>query len=310
MSQSQTKEDSSNILVSGLPSDFDEVRLRALFGVYGEVVSCKIMVDIDTGTSKGFGFVRYTKAADAAKAIEAMNGKKLSQSTTRALCVVLAHHDGMPTIAENERVYVRNLPVHVTEGDVRTTFGEFGEVAECKVLRHPPPDGRSKGVAFVRFKTVEAAQQAVARLQGARPFGSMNGTEYAKPLMVRFAESQEVRQQRHAKGLDGSLSLPPVPSPPSPTIITSPVMMMMPPSSPQQQIFWQDPQTGCVFAAPQQNMMSTSQPNMMSTSQPNIQLMPQNMIMPFPAFQGQQQPAQLSPPNMAGMTMGTWMYRV
>ncbi len=53
------------------------VRENDLLGVveeYGEVVSCKIIKDRDTGRSKGFGFVEMAEAADAEKLIQELNG--------------------------------------------------------------------------------------------------------------------------------------------------------------------------------------------------------------------------------------------
>eukprot|EP00759_Apiculatamorpha_spiralis_P021610 PhF_6_TR26294/c1_g1_i1/m.37694/K13208/ELAVL2_3_4; ELAV like protein 2/3/4 len=193
----------ANIFVAGLPVDFDEVRLRALFGVYGEILSCKIMVDIDSGISKGFGFVRFANAPDASKAIELMNGKRLSPQNPRALYVTLAQHDGTPTVVRSERVYVRNIPTQITEADLHRVFKEFGEVLECKVLRHAGStdgsvEGPSKGVAFVRFQSIDDATNAVVRAQGTRPFAPADGS-YCKPLMVRFAETHEARQQRQTR---------------------------------------------------------------------------------------------------------------
>eukprot|EP00759_Apiculatamorpha_spiralis_P014928 PhF_6_TR21663/c0_g1_i2/m.30906/K13208/ELAVL2_3_4; ELAV like protein 2/3/4 len=148
----------TNVFVAGLPVDFDEPRLRALFGAYGEVSSCKIMVDIDSGISKGFGFVRYIRPEDAAAAIDAMNGKKLGNTCTRPMYVTLAQHDGTTTLTECERIYIRNVPPYVTDKELLKAFREYGEILECKVLRHPPsdlhPEGLSKGVAFVKYRSV------------------------------------------------------------------------------------------------------------------------------------------------------------
>ena len=103
----------TNVLVAGLPEDFDEVRLRALFASYGEVISCKLMLDIESGASKGYGFVRYVDSADALKVIERLNGTKMSPSSARPLTLSLAQHDGTSAIAECDQLYLRNVPLHV-----------------------------------------------------------------------------------------------------------------------------------------------------------------------------------------------------
>ena len=48
--------------------------LKPLFAEYGEVLSIKIIIDRDTGRSKGFGFVELESGADSA--VEELNGKE------------------------------------------------------------------------------------------------------------------------------------------------------------------------------------------------------------------------------------------
>ena len=51
--------------------------LRAAFGSFGFVTDVKLVRDGE-GKSRGFGFVEYASVLDAAKAMGAMNGKKIS----------------------------------------------------------------------------------------------------------------------------------------------------------------------------------------------------------------------------------------
>ena len=48
---------------------------------YGQVTSCKIVKDRDTGRSKGFGFVEMSDDAAATKAIEELNGAEFDGRT-------------------------------------------------------------------------------------------------------------------------------------------------------------------------------------------------------------------------------------
>jgi RNA recognition motif-containing protein len=52
--------------------------LNQAFGQFGTVTSAKVMMDRDTGRSKGFGFVEMGSDAEAQSAIEGMNGQSLS----------------------------------------------------------------------------------------------------------------------------------------------------------------------------------------------------------------------------------------
>ncbi|MBJ2157619.1 RNA recognition motif domain-containing protein [Variovorax sp. IB41] len=51
--------------------------LEQAFGEFGSIVSAKVMMERDTGRSKGFGFVEMGSDAEALAAIEAMNGHSL-----------------------------------------------------------------------------------------------------------------------------------------------------------------------------------------------------------------------------------------
>jgi RNA recognition motif-containing protein len=65
------------IYVGNLPFSATEEGLRAHFAQHGEVTSVKIIIDRDTGRSRGFGFVEMD-AADADKAIRALDQEDFS----------------------------------------------------------------------------------------------------------------------------------------------------------------------------------------------------------------------------------------
>lgn len=52
--------------------------LRELFGEYGEVVSAKVIIDRDTGRSKGFGFVEMGGKNEGIKAISNLDGREVN----------------------------------------------------------------------------------------------------------------------------------------------------------------------------------------------------------------------------------------
>jgi len=67
----------TNIYVGNLSYQLTEDELRSAFSGFGQVTSAKIIIDRDTGQSKGFGFVEMPVAAEAKTAIEKLDGTDL-----------------------------------------------------------------------------------------------------------------------------------------------------------------------------------------------------------------------------------------
>ncbi len=71
------------LFVAGLPYDFDDVDLKEMFELYGAVNFAKVVMDRETGKSKGFGFVDMPDDTEARQAIETLDnasirGKKMA----------------------------------------------------------------------------------------------------------------------------------------------------------------------------------------------------------------------------------------
>jgi cold-inducible RNA-binding protein len=64
---------SKKLYVGNLSYSTTDDKLRAAFETHGELVSANVVIDRDTGRSKGFGFVEYANDADAETAKEAMD---------------------------------------------------------------------------------------------------------------------------------------------------------------------------------------------------------------------------------------------
>src|SRR5438876_6739915 len=62
------------IYVGNLPWAYSSSDLEALFKEYGEVAAAEVIMDRDTGRSRGFGFVQMANESDMEPAINALNG--------------------------------------------------------------------------------------------------------------------------------------------------------------------------------------------------------------------------------------------
>ena len=67
----------NKLYVGNLSYNVRDDDLQQAFAQYGSVSSAKVMMDRDTGRSKGFGFVEMGSDAEAQSAINGMNGQTL-----------------------------------------------------------------------------------------------------------------------------------------------------------------------------------------------------------------------------------------
>jgi RNA recognition motif-containing protein len=72
-----------NIYVGNLSYGMSEDELRNAFGAFGEVSSVKILMDRETGRSRGFGFVEMPNKDEAETAIAQLNGKEVGGRALR-----------------------------------------------------------------------------------------------------------------------------------------------------------------------------------------------------------------------------------
>ncbi|OGN63787.1 MAG: hypothetical protein A3E80_06700 [Chlamydiae bacterium RIFCSPHIGHO2_12_FULL_49_9] len=83
---------------------------------------------------------------------------------------------------QNQKLYVGNLNFDASEDQVRELFGSYGEVQEVKIVMDRF-SGRSRGFAFVRMETADAAGKAKDALNG-QPF-------QGKALVIDWARTEQ-----------------------------------------------------------------------------------------------------------------------
>ena len=63
-----------NLFVIGLPYDLDDAELVEIFEKFGTIKSAKVVLDRETGKSRGFAFVDMPDNTEAKDAMESING--------------------------------------------------------------------------------------------------------------------------------------------------------------------------------------------------------------------------------------------
>ncbi|KAJ5166908.1 Oligouridylate-binding protein 1 [Penicillium canariense] len=196
-SNSTSKEDTSNhfhIFVGDLSNEVNDEILTQAFSAFGSVSEARVMWDMKTGRSRGYGFVAFRDRADADKALNAMDGEWLG---SRAIRCNWANQKGQPSISQQQAMaamgmtpttpfghhhfptqgiqsydmvvqqtpqwqttcYVGNLTPYTSQNDLIPLFQNFGYVLETRLQA-------DRGFAFVKMDSHENAAMAICQLNG------------------------------------------------------------------------------------------------------------------------------------------------
>uniref|UniRef100_A0A7S4BYW7 Polyadenylate-binding protein n=1 Tax=Chrysotila carterae TaxID=13221 RepID=A0A7S4BYW7_CHRCT len=244
----------TNVFTKNVPVEWDDEQLKEFFAQCGTIKSAVVMKS-NEGKPRGFGFVNFAEHAEAAKAIEELNGKEVNG---KPIFVGRAQKK-----RERERelrdkfeqlkleraskfsgvnLYVKNLDDGIDDEKLREAFAPFGNISSAKVMSDDK--GVSRGFGFVCFGATEEATKAVAEMNG-HILGN-------KPLYVALAQRKDERknmlEQQHTQRVTGGVRLPRGPESQSQMYPGAPFFY-----SPQQMP--PQPQGARGFMYPQQMMM-------------------------------------------------------
>ncbi|KAK4167671.1 putative nuclear and cytoplasmic polyadenylated RNA-binding protein [Cladorrhinum sp. PSN259] len=196
-SNSNNKEDTSNhfhIFVGDLSNEVNDEILMQAFSAFGSVSEARVMWDMKTGRSRGYGFVAFRDRPEAEKALSSMDGEWLG---SRAIRCNWANQKGQPSISQQSAMqqmgmtpttpyghhhfpthgvhsydmivnqtpawqttcYVGNLTPYTTQSDLVPLFQNFGYVVESRFQA-------DRGFAFIKMDTHENAAMAICQLNG------------------------------------------------------------------------------------------------------------------------------------------------
>jgi polyadenylate-binding protein len=188
------------LFVKNLDDSIDDTQLREEFSPCGTITSAKVMKDEKTGTSKGFGFVCFSSADEATKAVTEMNGKMI---LSKPIYVALAQRKEQRK-AQLELQYQRGQPPMQMPGPGMFPTGAPVYFAPPQPgqrpfipypaqmmprSRFPNPQGRFQPPG-VPFMVAQPQQQGGPR--GPRPKGHQPGQQPMYP--VRY--NANVRNQQ------------------------------------------------------------------------------------------------------------------
>ncbi|XP_022896122.1 polyadenylate-binding protein 8-like [Olea europaea var. sylvestris] len=261
----ENKTNFTNVFVKNMSESITEEDMKKIFGEFGSITSMVVMRDED-GNSKCFGFVNFENAADAAKCVESLNGKKFDDKEwyvgrakkkserERELRLQLeqAEKEATERSLGLNNLYIKNLDDTIDDDKLKDLFSQFGVVTSCKVTCDAK--GIRKGSGFVAFSTREEASRAISEMNK-KMIGS-------KPLYVAIAERKEVRTARLQAQFSQMRPITPV----------TPHMPMYTPGSPgpRQQIYYghAGPSIISPMFVPGMRSIGSFMPNMVQPGQP------------------------------------------
>lgn len=194
----EEKEATANLFVGNISFNVDEEWLSREFEEYGELSGVRIITDRESGRPKGYGYVEFTDAANAAAALKAMNGAPIdgrnvrvdfsnprpdrgSGQTPQQRGSDRAQKFGDTRSQPSNTIFVGNIPFSADESMVTELFQEYGYV---KAVRLPTDrdSGAIKGYGYVEMSSIDEAKGALEELHGADLAG--------RPMRLDFASQR------------------------------------------------------------------------------------------------------------------------
>ncbi|KAF9613485.1 hypothetical protein IFM89_008332 [Coptis chinensis] len=170
-------EKDTNLYVKNFSEILTDEDLKKNFSAYGTITHASVMKDANSGKSKGFGFVKFEKSADAASAIEKMNGYShndkvwyvgLAKSKTERKAELKSKFEqesnGKVDKLQGANLYLKNLDDDFSDEKLKELFSQFGTITSHTIKRDM--QGQSMGYGFVAFSTPKDAAKAVNEMNG------------------------------------------------------------------------------------------------------------------------------------------------
>ncbi|GET90823.1 hypothetical protein, conserved [Leishmania tarentolae] len=181
-----------NLFVAKLPRNLTDADLEQIFVQYNPT-SAKVMLDATTGKSKGFGFVLFASEEAGRMAYENLSKSHVTlHGHNFNLCIFPSKHDGKVAMEESNALYVRNIPMKLSQAEVERFLRGFGPLTYCAMREDNL--GGSVWVVYAEFDSVESAKSALMSLHGNRTYFN---TSVA--ILAKYADSQETKRERRRR---------------------------------------------------------------------------------------------------------------
>uniref|UniRef100_A0AAY4B608 RRM domain-containing protein n=1 Tax=Denticeps clupeoides TaxID=299321 RepID=A0AAY4B608_9TELE len=195
---SSQKKDTSNhfhVFIGDLSPEISTDDVRAAFAPFGKISDARVVKDLATGKSKGYGFVSFFNKWDAENAIQTNwatrkpSAPKTSyESNTKHLSFDEVLNQSSPS---NCTVYCGGVASGLSEHLMKQTFSPYGQIMEVRVF----PE---KGYSFIRFGSHEEAAHAIVSVNGMSVEGHTVKCYWGKETSDMMSSVQQMNKVGYA----------------------------------------------------------------------------------------------------------------
>jgi len=169
------------------------VDMMSEYAVRGPIVDIKFLTRTK-GSS--FAFIEFENEQDGKAAILALNKKDFTTNSGKVLELRASKAENPTETVSNKNLYVKGLPRHWSNDDLKRRFRGYGSISHCRTLKRPGSTNENTGVGFVHFFNSLDASKAIEEVddQPADPTDPNSNI-----LEVKFARAKKPRQRRQTK---------------------------------------------------------------------------------------------------------------